>query len=412
MALNLESLGRRLRQARENCGLSQEAAAQEIGIPRTALTRVELGERPVSTLELDRLARLYKRPIQEFFREEAPSEEDVLVALYRLAPTIGAVQQTKDEVSKCLDLCREGRFLEGVLRSHKMQALPSYNYPVPSGPWDAISQGSRLADEERRRMGLGLSPIGDIDDLIAEQGIWSATAELPDSMSGLFLRHPEVGAAIIVNAGHVPARRRFSFAHEYAHALVDGGRTVSVSSQDNAQELVEKRANAFAAAFLMPEEGVREFLAALDKDRGSRDVGAVFSIAEDQALEFGSRPKSAHPITPQDVAFMAHHFGVSYQAAVFRMRSLRILTPTESEGLISPERVEEGRTYLKLFNLEDGLEEQTVPHNRELGFQVAHLAVEAYRREIIPASRLREIGRKIGVSGGELLRVAGGSYAE
>ncbi len=219
MSLNLQSLGKRLRQARENCGLSQDAVAQELGLQRTAVTRMESGERPVSTLELDRLARLYRRPIQEFFLEEAPDEENMLVALYRLAPTIDANEQAKDQVEECLDLCREGRFLESVLDSRKDQSLPSYNYAPPSNAWDAINQGSKLADEERRRLGLGLSPVGDIEDLIAEQGIWAAMADLPDAMSGLFLRHPEVGTAIFVNAGHVTGRRRFSFAHEYGHAL-------------------------------------------------------------------------------------------------------------------------------------------------------------------------------------------------
>ncbi|MCC7392713.1 ImmA/IrrE family metallo-endopeptidase [Candidatus Sumerlaeota bacterium] len=406
MPLNLQSLGKRLRQARENCGLSQNAVAQELGLQRTAVTRIESGERPVSTLELDRLARLYRRPIQEFFLEEAPGEEDMLVALYRLAPTIGASEQAKDQVAECLDLCREGRFLESVLDSRKAQSLPSYNYAPPSNAWDAINQGGKLADEERRRLGLGLSPVGDIEDLIAEQGIWAAMADLPDAMSGLFLRHPEVGTAIFVNAGHVAGRRRFSFAHEYAHALVDANRTISVSSQDNAQELVEKRANAFAAAFLMPEEGVREFLATLDKDRGARDVGVVFNVAGDAALDFGSRPKSALPITPQDAAYLAHHFGASYQAAVFRMRSLRILTTNEFDDLMN--RVDEGKQYLSLF-FEEVAEGK---RDRELKFQIAHLAIEAYRRKIISGGRLREIAKKLGVSGGDLIRAAGGTYEE
>lgn len=187
----------------------------------------------------------------------------------------------------------------------------------------------------------------------------------------------------------------------------------SVTSEENARELVEKRANAFAAAFLMPDEGVRRFLEALDKDRGSRDVGAVFSVAEDQALEWGSRPKSAHPITLQDVAFMAHHFGVSYQAAVFRLRSLRILTATESEFLNSPERVEDAQAYLGLFGLQkDNGDEMVAPRNRGLRFRIAHLAIEAFRRGIIASGRLREIGRKVGITGGDLLRVAGGSFVE
>lgn len=291
--------------------------------------------------------------------------------------------------------------------------MPGYRCPVPAGPWEAGIQGNWLAAEERRRLGLGLHPIGCLEELIHEQGSWSAVAELPDAMSGLLLKNPHIGIAIIVNAGYPPARRRFSFAHEYAHALADGDRTVSVSCQNNAHELVEKRANAFAAAFLMPEEGVRDFLAAVGKDRASRQVGTVFNIAEDQALEYGSRVKSVQPISPHDAAFMAHHFGVSYQVAVFRMRSLRMLSSDESEDLMRPARVEEGRNCLKLFNMhEEKREDHSGPRNLDLGLQVAHTSIEAYRRELISAGRLREIARKIGVSGSELVWMAGGTRAE
>ena len=54
-----EELGRRLRVAREARGLSQEAVAEALGLPRTAITQMEAGNRSVSTLELAKLAGLY-----------------------------------------------------------------------------------------------------------------------------------------------------------------------------------------------------------------------------------------------------------------------------------------------------------------------------------------------------------------
>ena len=52
MTINLAVLGRRLKEARMNCGISQEAAAQAIGVPRTAIVHIESGNRSISTLEL------------------------------------------------------------------------------------------------------------------------------------------------------------------------------------------------------------------------------------------------------------------------------------------------------------------------------------------------------------------------
>ncbi|MSQ51890.1 MAG: ImmA/IrrE family metallo-endopeptidase [Betaproteobacteria bacterium] len=75
-----------------------------------------------------------------------------------------------------------------------------------------------------------------------------------------------VGLVILVNDSHARARRRFSYAHEYAHALFDRTRPVTLTSADNAAELIEKRANVFAAAFLLPREGVIEVNSHVDRE--------------------------------------------------------------------------------------------------------------------------------------------------
>ena len=64
------TLAARLREAREYLGLSQDQVAQHIGVPRSALSNVENGQRKVEVVELTRLATLYKRPIT-FFTGEA-----------------------------------------------------------------------------------------------------------------------------------------------------------------------------------------------------------------------------------------------------------------------------------------------------------------------------------------------------
>ena len=67
--MNPIELGRKLREARELCGISQQVAADAIGVPRTAITHIEGGNRAVSTLELSKLADLYRVPVARFFEE-------------------------------------------------------------------------------------------------------------------------------------------------------------------------------------------------------------------------------------------------------------------------------------------------------------------------------------------------------
>jgi transcriptional regulator with XRE-family HTH domain len=68
-------LARRLKEAREYLGLSQEYVSQQTKIPRPAISEAEAGRRRVESVELKRLAALYGRPLTYFLSvgEEAGS---------------------------------------------------------------------------------------------------------------------------------------------------------------------------------------------------------------------------------------------------------------------------------------------------------------------------------------------------
>jgi Zn-dependent peptidase ImmA (M78 family)/transcriptional regulator with XRE-family HTH domain len=407
MGFDPNTLGRRLREARENCGVSQQIAADAIGAPRTAVTQLEAGHRAVSTLELARLADLYKQSVADFFREEPLHEDDLLVALHRLAPGLDVHADIKNQVQRCLDLCREGCSLEELLGRSSPSGPPTYPVTAPRTAGDAVRQGEHVAHQERQRLGLGPTPIADMGELIADQGIWSSGVSLSPEMSGLFLHHPSIGLAILVNFAHARARQRFSYAHEYAHALLDRERTVTVSTRDNASELIEKRANAFAAAFLMPSEGVAAFLRALDKGLPSRLEHAIFDVATEGRIDTHVRPvPGSQAITHQDVALLAHHFGASYHAAVYRLKSLNGISPSACAQLL--ERESAGKAYLDFLNMLDDLDapETQERQDRELKSHVVHLAIEAYRRDAISRGKLLDLSKKLALSGRTLIELA------
>lgn len=407
MAIDQNELARRLRAAREEAGISQQEAADTIGVHRTAISQMEAGNRSVSTLELTQLAALYGEPVTWFLSEQNARDEDVLVALHRAAPGLENAPQAKREVNQCLALCREGVELQRTLGQTPRKGPPTYSLPVPQTAWDAIAQGQRVADEERHRLDLGTRPITSLGALIVDQGIWASGADLPENMSGLFLSHASIGLAIFVNTSHVRARRRFSYAHEYAHALLDRDRPVTVSSADNATEFVEKRANAFAAAFLMPKDGAAEALEALGKGQPSRMEESVFDAAT--GGHFDAQARSAphsQEITYQDAAAIAYRFGVSYQAAVYRLLSLRHISRPQCEELLAQEAV--GKDFLRELNMLDDLEgdKPKAPLDRELRSYVVRLAVEAYRREEISRGRLLDLGKLLGIRGSKLVELA------
>ena len=409
-------LGRRLRTARKARGLSQQAVADELGLPRTAVTQMEAGNRAVSTLELAKLSSLHLLPVAHLLRQDGahPDEGDALVVLYRLAPELKRDPATRERVARWMGLCREGATLMRLLGAGCRANPPKYDVSLPRSSWDAVAQGEQLAQQERQRLGIGNGPVANIVQLIASQGIWASGIPLPGGMSGAFLCHQTIGLAILVNASHATGRERLSYGHEYAHALLDRDRGSSVSSKDSSTEMIERRANAFASAFLMPRSGVSEVLQGLNKGglRGRREQ-TVFDVASGGYTDAASRlPAGAQRVGYQDIAVLAHRFGVSYQAALFRLKSLRQVNEPESRSLLNQENL--GHEYLQQLGMLGDIEapESRACEDRELRCEIAHLAIEAYRLEEISRGRVLELAKALNVEGHMLLRLANAARGE
>lgn len=398
-------IGRRIRHARERRGINQQTVADALGIPRTAVTNIEAGTRSVSTLELTKLGALFNLPPAAFF--DGSGVSDLAVVRARALSEATNSPEFGSIIDRMIDLCREGAELRRLLDQENPVSLPDYAQRIVNAG-DAVRQGEWRAREERRRLGLCNAPIGNLPALIGDQGVWVASAnkDFPPNVSGLFLNHPAIGMAILINGNHDPARQRFSYAHEYGHALFDSQEELRLTLDRNSSELVEKRANAFAAGFLMPAGGVVAQLRLLGKGQPSRQTQVVYSVATDSNDEAEIRPRTgSQVITFQDVAELARHFGVSYDAMVWRMRNLDQLDMPATTSLL--QRKEEGRRYLKMLRLplfEPGATSDEP--EQELRSKLARLATEAYRREEISQGRLREIGRKMSLRATDLVELA------
>ncbi len=405
--MNLKELAQRLRNARKQAGISQQAAAHAINVARTAITQMEAGKRSVSTFELTKLAKLYRQPIPYFLDEHIDSNDTLEALLYRAEPSLNDVPDIKRHIDHYIDLCREGSNLEKLLKYESRMGPPMYSLSLSNHKGEAVLQGESVAEQERKRINLGNEPIGDVAELIAKQSIWVSSANLPNTISGLFLNHNKTGLIILVNAAHVKSRKRFSYAHEYAHALLDRTDQVRISSTANNAELIEIRANAFAAAFLMPKEAIFNILYSLNKGKPSRSDHIIHDVASENTFTVKERAiPYSQTITYQDAAIIAHHFGTSYQAAIYRLRNLNCISLQECDLLLKKEN--DGKNYLCALNMFSDLEtnEDEKLWDRELRIELVHLAIEAYRREEISRGRILELGDQIGIGGKTLYQLA------
>lgn len=173
--------------------------------------------------------------------------------------------------------------LEQLLSIPQRSLPPSYP-PVHLHRAKHVDQAIAAAHAERTRLKLGNAPVPNVFDIMRSQGCRLLRHVLEDSaLSGLTVMHPTAGISVLVNYYDDMYRQFFSAAHEYAHVLFDresisnAGCVVSYRYSKN--ELIELRANRFAAHFLLPP-------AALERYDRPQNVDELLSTIRNVALDY------------------------------------------------------------------------------------------------------------------------------
>ena len=399
MAIDQKELGQRLRQARDTSAMTQDDVAHHLGVSRSTVAQMELGNRTVTGIELSRLAYLFGKDMRSFVTDDASDKEDVLVALFRLHPDLSNQEDVLEAIRRCLALGRELTRLEQLLDIDRdLATAAAYPLPSPRTAWEAIQQGERVALEERRRLGLGFTSLPDVAETLEAQDVRTAQVNLPEDISGLTLIEPEIGFLVVANRQHHILRRRFSYSHEYCHVLVDRDQRGLVSRGQDRDELLEVRANSFAASFLMPADAVRQFVYAFGKGRSSRMEAEVFDEGSPIRAQARSAPGSQE-IQLYDVVRMAHHFGVSRIAACYRLKGTRLITARELDALLEQDRAGQGRELEQLLGLPEP--DHQIQRN-EFRHRFLGLALEALRREGISRAHLIKVAAMVDVNADEV----------
>jgi Zn-dependent peptidase ImmA (M78 family)/DNA-binding XRE family transcriptional regulator len=266
-------LGARLRKARKESGLSQGEVAAALGYAPSLVSALETGERRLKVDDLSKLCALFERSADYFLATEAEIGPEVGV---RLRGTLDAIPHTSLNAT-----------VEEFLDYAALEF--SATGPVPdlrdSPPEEAAKKVLRMAK-------LSEPPI-DTDDVSQTLHIPVIPWSFPDSLSGL-LADAEGGYVIGVNRSHHLNRRRFSIAHECAHAVLRhrAGFYMDFTDVDPFGERSprhgqdERAANGFAAALLMPARWLqKDFRAGL---RDTATLAARYRVSED-AMSFRLR---------------------------------------------------------------------------------------------------------------------------
>lgn len=351
------ALGARLKAARTDAGFSQEQIAAAIGVPRSAISMIESGERSLASSELGRLAQVYGwAPETLLFDQPSQTQEgDEESVVLRYFRTEGELPSPESPWLSAADIhWRAYADVEQKLFGSQRWILPSY--PQPAGR--AFEQGEHLAVQERRRLGLGTGPVRSMIDLLEAEGIKVLLRPFNTDLdiAGCYFFSNDLGPCVVVNEDDLPARRRFTEAHEYCHFLVDREAVEGeICGPKRSHEQFEKRANAFSAAFLLPAVGIHE---ALDES----DIGPG-------------------EIAPEDVVHLMYRFGVSREAVVWRLLNLRLINSNRRQQL-AKFPVKDLRERLG-YDLDPGQTESRPDRYRRL-------AVDAWRSKLISTNELAD----------------------
>jgi transcriptional regulator with XRE-family HTH domain len=386
-----EPLATNLRKARENRGLSQAAVAKKLRLSRSLVAQIELANRPVTGDELAKFADLYGMPAVELTGTRVAPDDPVTVTLLNLAPALIKQFDMQSRIHGVLGALMATSHLERLLDRPARTGPPTYSLPSPRTLADAIRQGEEIAEHERQRLGLRDAPLPELADLCGAQGVPVFALKLPDELSGLFIAHASVGCAIVVSLTHHDVDQRLAIAHSYAHAVCEPIGTIRVCTRANANELIERRAAAFAAVFLLPASGVVDAVRGLGKGQASRHVQWVFDPTTERSMRTEERSTpGSQMITYLDVAWIARRFGAQYRLTVSRLLGEGVISEADSTRLLKPKVVQLAGEWLTLLNSRAA----TPPPGSasallsDLRVEHANMAVEAYRRGLITKADL------------------------
>ena len=259
----------------DESGLTRRAFAERMGLDESKLSKSLSGTRRFSSLDLARIAELCKVSVDWIIT----GEESALAM---------AARTTTGKATSAVSAARRYSGLR--------EDMATLGYPQPwrpvAGTWTGgfVEQGRQLARAAGERL-----PAPGSDLAAAVEGAFGvdvAVTDLGAGFDGLAASSPAV-RLIVLGTTTLPARQRFTLAHELAHLLVGDDQGVhldrDVYSRAQAKDPGEMRANAFAAAFLMPEQVLRDAAGKAGIDRPGFAALACDLMVTPSALAFRLR---------------------------------------------------------------------------------------------------------------------------
>lgn len=265
-------IGQRLKIAREMIGYTQKKVSELTGIGESSISEFENNEREPKFSQLSKLAEVYKKSIDFFLTDSLPAEP---IMLWRDGPD--DTEELKETEAEFRRLCQQYHKLELCTVETSKAVFPQPDVADP----DRFSwpQAESFARKVHKDLCLGDIPSTSLKQILEER-CYVKIFHLEFTGSAISTVSEEFGPAILLNNKNVSWRRNYDLAHELFHLLTWD--MFRVKSKEPSEK-EEKLADSFASKLLMPEESLKQRIAALLDEQEQTPLDRV----DDLAREFG-----------------------------------------------------------------------------------------------------------------------------
>ena len=336
-------IGTRIRALRQERGLSQDALARVFGFrDRQTVSAIETGVRRVTASELLLAVDKLNVPI-DYFTDPFRMDGEGLFSWRQRDAGTSELRQYEQTAGRWIGAYRA--LAQQVGRKGPL-LRPTLGLTRNSGIEEAAEDGERFVTE----FGLGAVPAQRLATVMQERlGILVLMIDAYHGISGAACRLPELDVVLIAR-GEVAGRRNFDLAHELFHVLT--WEAMPPPRVEDASDFgcnrIEKLADSFAAAVLMPRASLEPFgnWGQLDKDgliarlnAASSKLKVTSSALKWRLVSLGQLTRAQARALPEAALRNHGHERESAPPALFSRLFMEVLAAAIDRGHVSVRRV-------------------------------------------------------------------------
>ena len=287
-------LPKKLTQQREIKGLNKRQLADLLEISPQVISQYEVGHTTPSVETIKKMSVVLDIPFRFFFIKPVGSRENIK-AFFRSLTSASKID--RDKVLRYNDYIQDFLSIFSDFINLPKVDFPAFDWLEPdSNGFLDEDQIENAAIELREYWGIGTRPIADMVKLLESKGV-VVLRKMSDcqKIDGVSWWQPSIKRPIIFLASdkNNACRSRFDIAHELGHLILHSN--IENVTKDNLR-IIEKEANRFASAFLLPSSSFSQ---------------EIFCSSLDQFMQLKQRWK------------------VSVQAMIYRCQDLELLTENQ-----------------------------------------------------------------------------------